>query len=785
MWPESIPPIIKMNIPTVSHRKDRLISWPRWGWLSIGLLLILTLIFMERVIIPSQGQILRGGDVNGMFYPWMTFVRESVSEHQLPLWDPHQSGGYPFLANPQVGFFYPPAWLMILLPLNLGISCYVMLHLWIAGIGMLLFVRRMGGSWLGATLAAITFSFSGFVAGHITLLATNVWVPWILLATEWSTTRQDWGSGVLSGIPFALAILAGHIASLVYVGIIWLAFALYLGFMHQHWAVLIRQLAISGLCGILLSTVQLIPLAEFSSLSTRTGGTLGEFGSLWSLPPNYLITLAMPYYYGEPTQIGYWGPPDFEELTFSIGLLPLLCIPLALRKPTRLIWLYVGLGVFGLLTALGVYSFLYPLLYNLLPPFRLARGPARAAFLFVFAGSAFLGEALSVWERQPLQSRVPILKSTMTVMLSSIVAAGTLGLVASGIVFTINHPSEVGGRAWHQSGDWLWAIILSLLGGILLWRYLTADKPAQKRRLSVGLIVLVVIDLWSFGFNLLQLTSMSPAQLWIQAKQVIGDTPQRVVPWAVGVNNQLDSILVDLNSALGNNPLTIQSYRDFTATLDDPRTTVLDILGVEYVLSPGPLDSAYTEGERPVQLVSSTDAVWIYRRARVMPIARLAYQIEVIADPAQARARINAPGFEPASTVILDAQPSCQVDVMPDTPGSAEIVERSPGYWKIDTESTVPSLLVLSETAYPGWKVTIDGEQAESLTAYTAIRAVCVPAGKHQIEWIFDPITYKIGAGITILALITCGLAGLKVWQMNRTLSAIPPSHSGEDAVNE
>jgi hypothetical protein len=223
--------------------------------------------------------------------------------------------------------------------------------------------------------------------------------------------------------------------------------------------------------------------------------------------------------------------------------------------------------------------------------------------------------------------------------------------------------------------------------------------------------------------------------------------------------------LVGLNSVLGDNTLEVAAHHDVGVGVGDPRSAAYDILGVEYILSRGALESAFTEGERPLTLLTSNDVVWIYRRARVLPIARLVYQTEIIADPAQARARINEPDFNPTTTAILSAEPPCQIGPAPETPGTAEIIKRSPGYWLVETESSAPSLHVLSETTYPGWRVTIDGKEAQVLTAYTVIRAVCVPAGKHQIEWIFDPITYKIGAAVTLPALIICVWAGTRVWR--------------------
>ena len=70
------------------------------------------------------------------------------------------------------------------------------------------------------------------------------------------------------------------------------------------------------------------------------------------------------------------------------------------------------------------------------------------------------------------------------------------------------------------------------------------------------------------------------------------------------------------------------------------------------------------------------------------------------------------------------------------------------------------ALLILSETDYAGWQVTVDGQPAQNLTAYTAVRAVCVPAGEHTVEWVFKPTVYWLGGLVSLLCL---GLVGTAV----------------------
>lgn len=736
-------------------------------WLFAGLLLLMALIFMERVLFPPPGQAIGGLDVRGLFYPWLDFARASIGAGRLPLWDSYQFGGYPFFANPQVALFYPPTWLAILPPTNLGISWHIVLHIWLAGMGMLLFVRRQSSGWVGPLLAAIAWAFSGFMsarifAGHIGLIATYAWLPWLLLGTRWSVERGDGWSAVIGGIPLGLVILAGHTTSLIYVGLAWVMYIVFLAWSrHALTLQVIRQAAITGVTGLVLSAVQLLPLLEFTRIAARTADASYEFATAYSMPPAHLIALLVPEFFGEPIRAGYWSVPNFEELTYYAGLLPILCLFPALRRPTRQTWFYLTLAALGLLLALGSYGFLYRLFYDLLPPFRLARAPGRAATLFTFAAAALLGDTISSWEQAPAEEQEK-LASLLRWLLIGVGVIGIAGIAATGAAFAAQHPSETSGRLWHQVGGWALTLIAGLLGAGLLRAYF---RSGGQRRLYTagGLAALLVADLWTFGFKLVRLDPVAPAPLWMDAAQIIGQTDERVLPWGLSIFEQNGAGQVGLPSVFGYNALEIAANQQFLAFVPDPRSTAYDLMSVRYVIAGSPLDE-FTSGERPLTLIGQTGAVWVYERERVMPLARLVYEVEVIPDRAAAIARIHAEDFGPRHVAILSQKPPCIVEAS-EANGEAAIVERRPGYWRIETRSAAAGLLVVGETAYPGWRVTVDGQRAEPLVAYTAIRSVCVSAGEHSVEWAYDPVSLKIGGGFSFAGL---GLVGYATFRSRR-----------------
>ncbi|MCA9971761.1 MAG: hypothetical protein KC425_16160, partial [Anaerolineales bacterium] len=480
-----------------------------------------------------------------------------------------------------------------------------------------------------------------------------------------------------------------------------------------------------------------------------------------SLPPSHLITFIMPAYFDEPTRTGYWSVPTFEELAYYAGILPLLGILLALRRPTRLTWFYVCLMVIGLWLALGRYGVLYRLAYDWLPPFRLVRAPGRAAFLFLVAATALLGHTLSTWLAVPAAARRARLARYWRWAVAVPGVALFAALAATGAVFMAVHPTDTSGRLWHQLGGYSMALLLLALGGGLLWAYLAADGARRRRVWGGALLLLMVADMWLFAFKMVRLEPATADAIWLEAKAVIGDTPARVLPWGVTEFSQNFPLAVGLHSLFGYASMQPEDVIALAASVPDPRSSAYDVLGAEYVIASVPLDQ-YLEGERPLTLVAQQGGTYVYRRGRVLPVARLVGQTEVIAEPAAATARVHAPDFDPAATAILDETPPCALPGEA-AGGEAEILEMAPGYWRIETTSAAPALLVLAETAYPGWQVRVDGERAEPLRAYTAVRAVCVPAGTHVVEWQFAPRIYWLGGGISLLALVLALLAGRRL----------------------
>src|SRR5262249_51782829 len=130
--------------------------------------------------------------------------------------------------------------------------------------------------------------------------------------------------------------------------------------------------------------------------------------------------------------------------------------------------------------------------------------------------------------------------------------------------------------------------------------------------------------------------------------------------------------------------------------------------------------------------------------------------------------------FQPDREVILAHDPGAQAPAGEDRggTGTARVDEYSADTVRVQTQASADAWLVLSDTFYPGWNATIDGQPAQLLRGDVLFRVVPIPAGEHEVVFRFDPPSIKIGAAITAVALalvaLACVLAG-KVRRQTRT----------------
>ncbi len=143
------------------------------------------------------------------------------------------------------------------------------------------------------------------------------------------------------------------------------------------------------------------------------------------------------------------------------------------------------------------------------------------------------------------------------------------------------------------------------------------------------------------------------------------------------------------------------------------------------------------------QLVHSGD-VKIYENQDVRPRAYLVHQVYAAADSAAALARVREDANVHAGRAAV-VEGDLILHTTPAIGDRAELVHYAADEVVVHTRNQEAALLVLSDTAYPGWQATVDGALATIYTTNVLFRGVSVPAGEHVVRFAYQPASWRWG----------------------------------------
>ncbi len=290
---------------------------------------------------------------------WKSFIRESLSQGEIPLWNPHQFSGIAFMAAGQQSTLYPFSILYYVMPLWLAYGWFTVIQLGLAGVFMFAFVRGLGVGRFGSTVAGVTYQLSAFFvisAVFPMIIASAVWLPLILLMIEYIVVKKPRGTPLWIAIgAFALGcnILAGHVEITYYTLIIsgFYAAARLITLLLTHTDDLtpvslrepppprirggesetrfagerfaLRSLALLLMValGIGIGAVQFIPLFEAASNNFRSSGTTLDQVLDWAHPFRDLIQFVLPNFYGNPSHHTIYNVFTGEPVTLTVNAL--------------------------------------------------------------------------------------------------------------------------------------------------------------------------------------------------------------------------------------------------------------------------------------------------------------------------------------------------------------------------------------------------------------------------------------------------------------------------------
>ncbi len=364
-------------------------------------------------------------------FQWKSFIRESLAQGEIPLWNPHQFSGLPFFAAGQPSTLYPFSLIYYILPLPSAYGWFTVIQLGLAGVFMFALMRGLRVGRSGSLIAGVVYQLSGMMvvsAVFPMIIGAAVWLPLILLMIE-KILRQDvimgrdgtplWVS--LGGMALGCCVLSGHVEITYYTLLIsgyYAAFRLVVMLWQRRnlRAFIVRGVWLLSVVvlGMGLGAVQFLPIFEVASLNFRSGSvTLAEVRE-WAHPIRDVLLFLMPNVYGSSAHHGYfdlfqntwvnldagtytnlagntfrtidWGFKNYVEGAVYIGILPLILTVYALmdrwvfhrraheasEPPYRIIFASLGGLALTFMFGLPTYALLFKLpgIDQLHSPFR-------------------------------------------------------------------------------------------------------------------------------------------------------------------------------------------------------------------------------------------------------------------------------------------------------------------------------------------------------------------------------------------------------------------------------
>ncbi len=745
--------------------------------------------FCDEMIFSGKIPFFR--DLATYFYPIKFSVAEAFKVGELPLWDQRMAAGFPLMAGLQAAVFYPPTIVYYLLPFFVAVQFTFVLHYAIAAAGAFVLFRSWKYPTYIALIGAILFAFGGTMVSLTNLLnhfQSAVWLPWVIYFWERTVRAKRWQNVAVFAVVALCQLLAG--SPEVFVLSIGLVVLDTVRLQHDEDVHgFFRAMAIllgSGCIMVGLGMVQLLPTAELILQSRRDQPIPASEALGWSLRPLSLLGLLLPTLEADSSLslgvrllLSQGVPFLLSHYLGVIGVFGLCCWYRAARMKERVIM--AVLISCSLLLAFGSYTPVYPFLYEWVPAFRAMRFPEKYYYL-TFALLIFTAVRGLRQMDKTENSRSPWIIAIM-ILVAWLIAYITFRVQPQLLADLLQPPNP--NQTVPSTNPTTIAAILVILekqvavASVLAMLFcLTRFGIIRKTLLQFLLVLAVFFDLSSANKplhflrevtlieNTPRIMEKSPADHSRLFYYPAGDNLHPSYVRVTGSPDYKKATEISLNNLLPNagmlygfeyfqdiDALGRRSYTEFlyfsNSLPADRRGKLLGALNVRYVVAFHPLEV------KGLELLQEFPEHYskLYKVANAVPRTYIATRIFYDRDPNSTLRRLSSDEFDPQREVIVDTPiRSAAINAFQ---GNAAIKLYRNSRVQIDARLSDPGVLVLTDAFYPGWMVRVNGAERKILRANYLFRGVELPAGNHQVEFSYEPESFKIGL---IISLFTAGL---------------------------
>ncbi|MBI5237564.1 MAG: YfhO family protein [Deltaproteobacteria bacterium] len=779
----------------------------------------------------SGSLLLTERDLSVFFIPPRHLWVEALKAGEFPLWNPYTYSGHPLLATLQPGVLYPVNALLVLLPFDMAFNWTIIVHFFLSGVFTYLLLRDIKASGTGALIGALVFMLSGYLFSSHNLISTLfsvTWAPLVIMLYRRAVKQGSYLYAALTGISLAVMFLGGGI-EVLFGTLLFLAFytvipcILDFEVLRAGYALPIKRfciLASAVLIFISVSAAGLFPFIELSRLSTRALGLSFNEATTWSFDFKDFVQFFIPdlYGYGASNE-KYWANQSWLKTVYT-GAIPLMLSAFFFLKARRKALWFILIWLFYFSLAMGRNSLFYQYLYSYFPFFNKIRYPVKFLFLpFVFAalssgmGYDSLLKGLSADDRGFKRLVLALLAiATLAALLLAGLQYFDAGVKAFLVENGIDYPeyNRVGINIFNTKRLLFFTIVFAT--GV----YFAFRSSTARRFLPYFAVLTLTIDLF-FAHN--GYYHATPRDEYYKKGEVMGYISSDTGLFRVFVTPKTlkdditlpDAAMFDtallksmdfskervtgynmLHRIFDINGVDVIKRSDYSVLYDllstqkaADSTNIPAMLNVKYVVSLPKIESKELKLQKVVgalkdnaEGIADENALKIYENMKILPRFYTVMDFRVMRDEGEYVKTLVDKKFQPGLTVLLDEEPwqttgqgkaATEKNIRGKSSGCpVDVKEYRMNSVRLKVKCPERSLLVASESYYPGWKAYVDGAERRILKANYALRALPIEAGEHEVLFAYSPLSFRVGAYTSAGSLFILTAAGIIFYVRNR-----------------
>ncbi len=678
-------------------------------------------------------------------YPWKYLVIEQEKKGQLPLWNPYTFSGAPLLGNFQSGAFYPLNLIFLLLPFSFDWGIFILLQPLLAAIFLFFYLKNLKLDDRAGLLGSISFAFGGFSISWLewgTVIHTALWLPLILLSVDKIITNFKSKTSNLNlakwSLIFILSLVfsffAGHLQVFFYICLLTFAYFLAKVISHKEKGKIFTLFVSLGIIFLFLSLIALIPGFKFISLSAR--GLDQDWHTIvgWFLPWQNIVQVLIPDFFGNPSTLNYWGVWNYGEFVSYVGVVGVVFAVLSLFRKDKKTLFFLSAVLISLVFAFPTVIAKLPYKFNF--PLISTSQPTRLVFIIDFSLSILAALGFDYF-----------LKNKKKMFYALGFVSIIFLFVWAYVLFILKNLSPENFLITKQ--NLIFSSALFFVSIVLLVPMIYIKNKKVFNIFSAVVIIFLFLDLLRFGWKYTPFTDKNYLYPNTKTLSFLSKNSQnfRIMSTDSRIFPPNFSIMYKLQTIDGYDPLYLQVYGELIAavgrsnpninppfgfnriiTMQNYHDTLIDLLGVKYVLSFDDLNSKYLEK------VFTEGDTKVYENKNVLPRAFFVRSLTNVVNNQEAISFLFKNQNDLRTSAVVEDYSSAKPE-WDWYRAQANITSYQDNRIEISTKNKGEGFMVLTDSYYPTWHAKIDGKEVKIYRTDYNFRGIIVPKGEHKVEF--------------------------------------------------